>query len=229
MSKSNNIDCRLQHLVLEIQKLPPQSRSRHRKFAQLCRELRQSQKLIHPHINACYAGAYAEIYDVALQRLFCDLHRQIDRYNPDRGAVLAWVNYLLKVRFSEAVNEVMLVGRGDRFHPARRVTWQDWHNESLSDPRSHRGDDLAPDITDVRDYIHADPHQILRQVTLHNAPQISFQWLLLHYLDGYAWQELAEAIAIPLPTLNSFFHRTLKRLLPQLRQGIIPEIRISTA
>lgn len=208
-------DQHLQQLVRQAQKHPAQSAQQRLALTNLIHTLKQSGKLTRPMAGA-FPGLYNAIYDEALQRLFVHICSRIDTYDPQKGNVLQWVNFLLSRRFFiEASRDVFpTLPKG--------INPKDVTRLSLDELDRHNPSDLNPYLIpsageELRRYIEEDPDQLLRSVHVENCPIATFQWLALKRLDGFSWKELAVELDSRIPTLSSFYQRTLKKFSPKFR------------
>lgn len=208
----------LKELVQQAQQHPLQSGQRRLAIHHLCKQLSQSGRLARPLVPKHLLGSYNEIYNTAIQHLFSYLYQNIEQYNPERGAVLQWVNYLLRIRFPDATREVTQFIKGVNFAEVQRLSLDDLQNSEL--PRVEETDHpetLQPSSADVVDYLVADPDGAFKQAHVQAHPEATFQFIALRYLEGHSWQEISEILDVPIPTLSSFFQRNLKKFQPQFQ------------
>jgi hypothetical protein len=71
----------------------------------------------------------------------------------------------------------------------------------------------------IRQYIESDPAGLC-QKAIRGYPEVTFQAIALSYLDGEAWKEMAQRLGPPIPTLSNHYQRTLKVLIPEIRQFV---------
>jgi hypothetical protein len=93
-----HLDNRLRQLATAAQQCSPGSLAKRRALTQLILVLQRSGKLCRPR-QGQFQLLYEDIYAEALQRLFSFICERIDDYNPQKGEVLQWVNFLLSQRF----------------------------------------------------------------------------------------------------------------------------------
>lgn len=94
----SQLDDRLRQLAIAAQSQPQDSLTRQRALTELIVAMQRSGKLCRPR-QGQFQMLYEEIYAEALQRLFFFICDRIDSYNPQRGEVVQWVNFLLSRRF----------------------------------------------------------------------------------------------------------------------------------
>jgi hypothetical protein len=177
--------------------------------------MQRSSKLSRPR-RGQFQMLYEEIYGEALQRLFSFVCERIDAYNPQRGEVLQWVNFLLNQRFFiEASRDALpTVYKGMDARAVKRLTLEhlDQSNPYELNPQ------LVPLLSqEVKTCLEEDPEGLFQQASIAGHPAASFQCLALKRLEGYSWQELSVELDIAIPTLSSFYQRCLTRFAPKLK------------
>jgi hypothetical protein len=214
-----SLDDRLKQLALEAQQHPKQSKERRQALAKLLRAIQRSGKLSHPRRDQ-FPGLYEEIYAEAVQRLFVYICERINEYNPQRGEVLQWVNFLLNQRFFiEASRDYMPTGfKGINPKNIQRMTLDDLD-------RSHPSE-LNPQLTpslsqEVKRCLEDDPEGLFQQAFVAGCPDANFQYLSLQRLAGYSWQELSQELKVSIPTLSSFYQRCLGKFAPKFQQYLL--------
>jgi DNA-directed RNA polymerase specialized sigma24 family protein len=200
----NRSDEELKQLAISAQQAPLLSPSRQVALRQLVNGILQSGRLCHPQ-RGQFTGRYAEIYDEAVQDLMLYICRNIDKYDPDRASVLAWVNVLLERRFfKEAIPKVL--GQPS----IQRLTLDDLDGLALP-PHS-------PALTEiVRTFIEADPENLFKCEFLTGTPKVNFQTVALRRLAGHSWQEISTEFGVKVGTVSSFYSRCVARFSRQLK------------
>lgn len=159
---------------------------------------------------------YEEIYAEALQHLFSFICERIDYYNPQKGEVLQWVNFLLNQRFFIIASREFLptVYEGMDARTVKRLTL-----ESLDESNPYElNPQLIPHLSqEVKECLEEDPEGLFEQACVANHPTASFRYLALRRLEGYSWQDLSAELNIAIPTLSSFYQRCLTRFAPKLK------------
>jgi hypothetical protein len=204
------IDRQLKQLAIAAQQQPPKSRERQRALAHLISAIQQSRKLARPQREQ-FQGFYEEIYAEAVQRLFAHICDKIDRYQPERGEVLQWANFLLNRQFFvEASREVFAtLPKG-----VTRLTLDDLDRSNPSEVNPQ----LVPlPSQQVLQCLEEDPDGLFQRSHIDHHPEANFQFLAIKRLAGYSWQELSTDLGIAIPTLSSFYQRCLIRFAPQLK------------
>ncbi len=214
-SLSQDLDQRLNQLAIAAQQQPPKSRERQRALARLIQALQQSKKLVRPRRDQ-FQGLYEEIYAEALQRLFSHICDKIESYNPERGAVLQWANFLLNRQFFiEASRELLpTVYKGLDPKSVKPLTLEDLDRSNPAEVNPQ----LVPlPSQQVRDCLEEDPESLFQHTHIDRHPEANFQFLAVRRLDGYSWEDLATELGLKIPTLSSFYQRCLTKFAPQLK------------
>ncbi|HAG80430.1 MAG TPA: hypothetical protein DCL61_04470, partial [Cyanobacteria bacterium UBA12227] len=125
--------------------------------------------------------------------------QNIDKYDVERGTVMAWVNVLLERRFfKEAIPRI--IGKPGTV----KMTLSDL--EDFVVPESN------PDLTEVlREYIELDPENIFRKTYIDNNPQANFQVIGLQRILGKSWKDIAGEFGLNIKTVSSFYYRCLNK------------------
>lgn len=209
------LDDRLRQLAIAAQRYSQGSSARQQALTELISLMQQSGRLSRPR-RGQFPMLYEEIYAEALQRLFLFVCERIDFYNPQKGEVLQWVNFLLNQRFFiEASRDYLpTVYKGIDARTVKRSTL-----ESLdrSNPYQLNPQLIPPLSQQVKDCLEEDPEGLFAQAYVADHPAASFQYLALKRLEGYFWQELSVELEIAIPTLSSFYQRCLTRFAPKLK------------
>ena len=85
------LDLRLHNLAIEAKQHPPKNNARRKTLTQLICSIQQSGKLYsqeHYHVSI-------EVYNDALAEVFRQTCHNIETYNPAKGGIIDWVNFLL--------------------------------------------------------------------------------------------------------------------------------------
>lgn len=209
------LDHHLRALALAAQQQPQGSLARQRALAKLIGEMVQSRQLCRPR-KGQFRGLYEDIYAEALQRLFSFICERIDDYSTQKGEVLQWANFLLGRRFFIEASRDFLpaVYKGMDARSVKRLTL-----EHLD--RSHPAE-LNPQLTpslsqQVKACLVEDPEGLFKLASIANHPAANFQTIAIRRLEGYSWQDLSTEFNISVPTLSSFYRRSLARFAPRLR------------
>ncbi|WP_017304415.1 hypothetical protein [Spirulina subsalsa] len=210
-----DFDQELKNLALEAQKYSLGTVERRQLIHRLLILLHHSEQLVHPPVPFQLQGAYEEIYDIALQRLFSYLYEKIEYYKPERAGVLQWVNYLLKIRFPDAIKELTNDQRKNRVLQENLVTNHRIEQEQERNTKNHQ-------ITsqDIMDYIDQDPKGVFRSTYIGNNAEANFRFIALKLVEGYKLDEVAMLLQVNRNTLRSFYNRSRRKLASEIRQNL---------
>lgn len=206
------LDEHLKQLSKEAQQFAPHSRERQIALNNLFSSIIKSGKIISPY-SAQLQGFREDVYAEALQNLFVYMCTQIENYNPNRGEVLAWVNFLLKQRFLPEAN-MSTITATNKSKKIETISI-DSLNYELADTKYQSNDSLFDEVVE---YVKKDPENIFRKTYLANRPDVNFQVLAIKKINRASWKELAEEYRISVPTLSSFYQRCLKKFAPKLKE-----------
>ncbi|NEP01463.1 MAG: sigma-70 family RNA polymerase sigma factor [Symploca sp. SIO2E9] len=212
------IDARLKQLALEAQRYPKKSKQRQRALAKLLSAISRSGKLTHPYPGQ-FQGFYQDIYAEGKQRLFCHICERIDEYDSQRE-VLQWANFLFKRRFFvEAAREVMpTVPKGVNQKQIIRLTIEDLDKNNPYSVNSQ----LTPTLSqEIIHFLELDPEGIFKETYAAKNPKANFRFLALQIISGYSWKEIAEQLGMKIPTLSSFYQRSLVKFAPKFKEYLL--------
>jgi hypothetical protein len=201
----DEIDVFLQQLALTAQQHPHLSPQRQLALTKLVNTVVQSNRLGHPQKWQFSVDVYEDIYNEALQELLLYICKNIDKYNPERGSVIVWVNFLLQQRFfKEAVR---------KFFGQQNITHiTDTHLENLALPEE------PEDITKILiDCIKLDPEGIFKKEHIKEHPQANFQALAQQRILGKSWKEIAAQYNLKIPTVSCFYYRCLDKFANKIK------------
>jgi hypothetical protein len=210
------LDERLRQLAIAAQQQPIKSRGRQKALSQLICVLQQSGSLVRPRRDQ-FQSSYGEIYAEALQRLFAYMCEKINNYDPQRGEVLQWVNFLLDRQFFiEASRELLpVVYKGLDPRSIKRLSLEDLDQSNPSEVNPQ----LVPlPSQQVLQCLEEDPEGLFQQSYVVNHPLATFQAIAIKRLQGYSWQEMSAELGIQVSTLSSFYQRCLTKFAPQLKE-----------
>lgn len=195
----------LKQLALAAQQQPPLTLLRQLALRQLVNGILSSGRLCRPQ-SGQFSGIYDDIYDEAVQELLLYICQNIDKYNPERGEVMAWVNVLLERRFfKEAIPKIM-----DK---------QNMQRMSLSDLDQIAPPESNPCLTDmIKQCIELDSENIFKNEHIENHPRANFQALARRRLLGKSWKEIAAEFDIKLSTVSRFYDRCLNKFSAKIKE-----------
>ena len=102
----DEIDLQLGQLALEAQQHPAQSRQRNRALTPLIEVVGRCHRLVRPYRESWQPLIYEDLYNEAYGKTIEYICQNIDNYYPEKP-VMAWVNQILKYRFSDVVDRYM--------------------------------------------------------------------------------------------------------------------------
>ncbi|WP_407882971.1 sigma-70 family RNA polymerase sigma factor, partial [Scytonema sp. NUACC26] len=145
MTRRDELDSHLLQLAISAQRHPSRSQERQLALTKLVNAIVRADKLCRPQKSQFPAGVYEDIYNEARQELFFYICQNIDKYEPERGSVMAWVNVLLDRRFfKDAIRKIQT------HHSRMKMTIADLDN--FASPEKPK------DLTEIlKEYIESDP------------------------------------------------------------------------
>ena len=202
--RRDELDSYLRKLATQAQRHPPDSQERQIALTKLIHAIVGSGNLWYPSNH--FLNNVRDMYNEARQELFFYICQKIDKYEPERGTVLAWVNVLLERRFFRDA-----IRKNQTYNRVMKMTTADLDN--LASPQDRE------DLTEiVKECIQSDPENIFKKEYIENCPQATFQALALQRLTGKSWQEISAEFEIKVPTLSSFYYRCINKFLSKLKE-----------
>lgn len=203
----DELDEKLEQLVLDAQQHPPQTRQRQMALGKLIHLIQQSGKLY------CKRGqlrpdVYNYLYREALQEVWLDICRNINKYDPAKAKVMTWVNFLLDKRFIDARDKYYM-------NPKAHITYVP---EMADLDRAALSEDAPSLSQEVKRQIEADPEQIFQTKHIQHYPEANFQFLAKRRLSGDSWEKISAELGIKVPTLSTFYQRCCKQFAPKLKE-----------
>ncbi|MDL5045164.1 sigma-70 family RNA polymerase sigma factor [Oscillatoria amoena NRMC-F 0135] len=197
---NGSLDTLLQQLALEAQQHPPCSQERYFALTKLVNAILQSKRLYRPSSQQFLN--YDDIYNEARQELFLYICKNIGNYNPEIGSVMAWVNSLMERRFIRDVRAK---------ESKHRKTLSDLDNIPQEDPPPESLAEL------VKKCLIEDRGGHFKDEHITNRSDANLRAIALLRLEGKTWKEISQEFDIPIPTLSSFYQRSLRKLTPLLQ------------
>lgn len=215
------LDEQLKQLAITAQRQPLLTEGRRIALTKLIKGILSSGKLFRPDYSRLphnFFSVYEEIYDDAKQELMLHVCQKINEYDPERGSVMRWVNYLMDRRFfNKAIGNFR-----DRRENRVSQTIPTLDNLDNVEPENLSLPDPTPFLSEtLRSYIEEDPEGILRMACIESRPQATFQALLLKRLADESWQTISKDLDIAVPTLSSFYQRSLKKLAQKIQDDLL--------
>ena len=141
-----------------------------------------------------------------MQELLLYICQNIEKYDPERGSLMAWVNVLLERRFfKEAIPKIL--GKPN----LQKMTLSDLDNFAPPEETESLTESL-------KECIESDPDNLLKKEYLPNYPDANFQVLLQRRFSGKSWKEISAEFDINIKTLSSFYYRCVNKLSLKLRE-----------
>ncbi|MGI2904163.1 RNA polymerase sigma factor [Tolypothrix sp. VBCCA 56010] len=206
----DELDSRLEHLALTAKQFPPKSQERQLALGQLASKIQKSGRLF------C-KGRYSypeDVYSEALQETWLYVSRKIEKYDPEFGTVIAWVNFILHKRFIDAIR---------RYQKNKQV--------SLDEPIEFSGESgttlldtipqpqILPDGGEIlQEILQSDPDDLFKQEHIKNHPEANFQAIALRRLTKQSWNNMSAEWKVGVSTLSSFYQRCLKYFIPKIQE-----------
>lgn len=199
------LDEQLKQLALTAQQHPPSSVLRQKALNKLFSAIMNSEQLWYPQKDDFYEYQ-KEIYQESQQNFWLYICQNIEKYNPDLGPVMNWVNMLLCRRFYKEAKVKFIDKRFNNI-----LDWDILSNNSLLTENS-------PLLSEMfQEFVDSDPESFLRQTHVENHPEANLQDLLKLKLAGYVWQEISLKLKINSSTLMSFFRRSKQKLIVKFK------------
>ncbi|KYC40670.1 hypothetical protein WA1_23795 [Scytonema hofmannii PCC 7110] len=203
--RRDELDSYLLQLATRAQRYPPHSQERQIALTKLIHGIVRFGHFWYPS-KSQFSGNVQDIYNEARQELFLFICQNIDKYNPERGTVMAWVNVLLERRFFKDTIR--------KYQTHSHVT-----KMTITDLDSFAVPTEPKDLTEiVRECIESDPEDLFKNEYIEKCPQATFQALALRRMSGKSWKEISEEFEMKVPTVSSFYYRCLKKLSPKLKE-----------
>jgi DNA-directed RNA polymerase specialized sigma24 family protein len=204
MEEKDVLNEQLKQLAIIAQHHPPLALERQSALTSLVCTVLHSGQLCRPQSKQ-FAGVYQDIYDEAVQDLLLYVCQNIDKYEPNRGSVMAWVNVLLERRFfSNAIPKVISQQQ------IERVTLSELDNIAYLT-------EYSTSTNLIKECIELDRENLFRQECIEQKPDANFQTLVLQRIAGKSWQEIAVKLEINVSTLTSFYSRCLTKFADKLK------------
>jgi hypothetical protein len=130
---------------------------------------------------------------------------------------MAWVNYLLKKRFSDVVKKYLNQGITNvpPSNPkAKVISLSELEYSLISEEQTMTDSQL------VGQFLEDDPENLLKNEHIRGHPQASFQYIAIaRFVEEKTWEEISTELKdISIQTLYSFFNRQLRKLMPYFQK-----------
>lgn len=198
----NNVNQRLQKLVVEARIYPDNSPARQQKLNEIVELVTRSDKLWQD--NSPY-------FEDALQQTWLYFCRNIDRYDETKCNVITWLNNCLKWRLQDFfIAEVK--------RKANIANWSESIGEEEIDLIQNlpASPEIPPILEETYLWVQTDPARVLRQTHIKGCPEVTCQVIILRRLPPeISWKDIALEFNLPLSTAPNFYRR---ECLPMLRR-----------
>ncbi|MBD1835225.1 sigma-70 family RNA polymerase sigma factor [Cyanobacteria bacterium FACHB-472] len=207
----DELDEQLQQLAMSAQQHPPLAQGRQLALRKLLNGILQSGRLCRPQ-RGQFSGVYEDIYDEARQELLLYICQNIDKYDPQRGSVMAWVNVLFERRFFKEAIPKILGSPG-----VQKMTLADLDNFAV--PES------PPVLKEIlTEYIESDPENLFHKEHIENHPEANFRAIARRRILGDSWKQISVDLDIKIPTISSFYYRSLNKFSANFKKYYLNNI-----
>ena len=215
MNSTGNLNDKLRRLLLAARDCPPRTAARQDALEEFFGTLFNCGKLYRPHrqsLPAHFTGSYQDVYRDARQNLMLYICEHLDKYEPERGQVLTWVNLLLQKRFiPELLKTMSLIKQ-------QSVDFKDIDLDALREQELQQY--LAAQEPSFAESILAklQSHEGERFAEMHvtGYPQANLKALIIKRLANQPWKEISEEMGVSVSTLSSFYRRQVLNYKEQL-------------
>jgi hypothetical protein len=200
------LDAQLQELAIAAQQYTHLTKERQIALTRLINAIWKSGKLVRPY-KGQFQLLYKDIYDEAVQNLFFYLcqNNNINKYDPERGEVMTWINMLLTKRFfPEAIPKT--IGKENEIN----LETSDWENIPSSQPMSL--------FEQVRECIESDPELVFCKEHIKGHPEVNFQAIAIKRYSGISWKDISAEWGIGITSLHNFYERCLKKFADKFHE-----------
>ena len=215
-SAGSKINQLLQQLAVEAQQHLPQSYQRQLALTRLVNTILQSEQLSHPQKGAWLPNLYKDFYNEALQKTLLEICQKIDNYNQEHP-VMAWINFHLRIKFINVVNDYQRKGITKIPQSERK---QISYLPSLDNLDQYLCvEETLSDALILRQFLEDDPENLLKNEQIQNRPEVNFQLIArAKFVEDQTWEEIASSVGVSAQTLCSFFSRRLQKLMPYFKK-----------
>ncbi|MEA5625777.1 hypothetical protein [Nostoc sp. UHCC 0251] len=165
-------------------------------------------------------GLYKYIYNEAIQETLLYVCLNIHQYDPSRGHLMTWVNFLLSKRFSDVRDKYMKQGITKLPKISKNITDEKQSGIKIVSLDNAeileifwQKEEAAFESKQLRDLIESDPDSVFSNAHITGRPDVNFKVVALEKVWGdKTWEYLADKWQIDsIQTLSSFFNRCLKK------------------
>lgn len=203
----------IDELAIEAQKHPVTSSKRKKILIILVDKVMHSGELGHPQSGKWPASIYKNLLNEAIDETCLEIYDKIEKYDPKRAPVMAWINCLLRYKFIAVVEKYFHTSPSDdpqkKYSPVLSLDSLEWDIPAEETPSDSRA---------IEQFLEEDPEGLLQDY-IQGHPEITWQWIAREkYVADQTWRQISEKTGISIQTLCSFFKRRLKPLEPYFRK-----------
>ncbi|MCC5615380.1 sigma-70 family RNA polymerase sigma factor [Nostoc sp. CHAB 5836] len=211
--EQDELDAHLLQLAISAQQNPPRSPERRLALGKLVNGIVRSSRLCHPQKSQFPAAIYENIYDEARQELLLYICEKIDKYDAERGSVMAWVNVLFDRRFfKDAVRKFQTL-------PSLKIITLTDLDNLITSPEE------PTNFTEIlKECIESDPENMFKNEHIEKCPQVNFQVLATRRLMGKSWKEISTEFEMKVPTVSSFYYRCINKFSSKLKEYCVGDV-----
>ena len=199
----NERNRRLELLALKAKKQLPGTEGRTEIFNQVMKEIEHSGQPPRPPRQELPAQIHEEFIQEAKQELRIFIWKNIDKYQPEKGEVTAWLNTYFYWRFRDLVTAW------------KKNYYVDINPDNIMSPQN------KPSLTEMLlDVIETDSNGIFRAKHIAKRPDVNFQALALRWLKGKTWEDIATEFNVNAATIRGFYRRCLIEFRNILRNSV---------
>lgn len=199
----------LKKLAQSAKKFAPNSDLRSYALTELIRAIKLSNKLCRPHSHKFSDNLYQMIYEEALTETLAYICLNIDSYDPERGnkKFMNWVNFKLDKLILQCY--------------AKYRQFTEYNFPSLQDIEQIKAPAASVNLSAILyQYIQQDPGKTFQKTHIRNRPDANFRYLALEKFSQKSWEEIADELKIPIPTLSGFYNRWCRRFQSILEEEL---------
>lgn len=206
---STNLDNRLKELVQIAKQKPSYSKQRRAALTELINTIVNSKKLWYPSFYQTLLDKY--IYEEAVQNLWFHIcNGELDKYDPNKGTVMAWINSLLRERFYPDTIKNLKHDYYTKYKIVANIDFEHFLETQYLDKSKEQ---------ELFECIESDPENLFKQAHIRNHPEANFQTLLKYRIyHRLGWEDISKELKIDISTLKNFFIRSLNKFSKKFRE-----------
>ncbi|WP_017316098.1 sigma factor [Mastigocladopsis repens] len=212
----DQIDSILEKLALAVKQYPPEtSETKMRKLAltRLVSAIQKSGKLFCANKSDFPPQVYAE----ALQETWLYVCRKVHQYDPQKGKVMTWVNFILDKRFKDAINKYHQQQTRSLDEPIQNSNFTEGSETTLGETIK-TPETTFSECEQVRQFIAEDADGEFKRKHIQAHPEANFQEIALRRLDKQSWQAMSDEWGITVSALSSFYQRSIKSFAVKIKE-----------